>query len=179
MNCVQLKKLNKGKRVVMDIVIKKMETEEEIRGKGYVDWKAVCETYSERLSQDYFDTAETLEKCTERAFKWKDNTLGAKDCEKVVGFVGYDKCRYDDIVNAGEVVALYILLEYYDRKIGYELMNAAVERLGEYDRIVVRVLEGNERAIRFYERYGFRFDEVKETVVLGTEQIVLRMVLEK
>lgn len=163
----------------MDIVIKDMETEEEIRGKGFVDWKTVREAYSGRLSQDYFDTAETLEKCIERAFRWKDNVLVAKDGDRVIGFVGYGKCRYGELGCAGEVFSLYIVQEYYNRKIGYRLMNAAVDTLSKYDRIVVRVLEGNERAIRFYERYGFRFDGYKESVVLGTEQTVLRMVLEK
>ena len=162
----------------MDIVIKEMETEEEIKAKGYVDWKTVREAYSELLSQDYLDSAETLEKCVERAFKWRDNMLVAKDGDKVIGFAGYGKSRFDDLGNAGEIHSLYVLREYYGKKIGYGLMNAAVERLAEFDRIVVRVLEGNERAIRFYERYGFRFDGVKETVVLGTEKTVLRMVLE-
>ena len=163
----------------MDIVIKEMETEEEIRAKGYVDWKTVREAYSELLSQDYLDNAETLERCVERAFKWRDNMLVAKDSDKVIGFAGYGKSRFDDLGNAGEIHSLYILQEYYGKKIGYGLMNAAVERLAEFDRIVVRVLEGNERAIRFYERYGFQFDGFKESVVLGTEQNVLRMVLEK
>ena len=163
----------------MSIVIKEMETEEEIKAKGYVDWKTVREAYSGVLSQEYFDSAETLEKCVERAFKWRDNMLIAKDGDKVIGFAGYGKSRYGDLGNAGEVHSLYILQEYYGKKIGYGLMNEVVERLGEYDRIVVRVLEGNERAIRFYEKYGFRFDGAKETVVLGSEKTVLRMVLEK
>lgn len=163
----------------MDIIIKEMETEEEIRAKGYVDWKTVREAYSEILSQNYLDTAETLEKCVERAFKWRDNMLVAKDGDRVIGFAGYGKSRYGDLENAGEVHSLYILQEYYGKRVGYGLMNAAVERMAEYDRIVVRVLEENERAIRFYERYGFRFDGFRESVVLGTEQTVLRMVLEK
>ena len=163
----------------MDIIIKEMETEEEIREKGFVDWKTVREAYSELLSQDYLDTDETLEKCVERAFRWKDNMLVAKDGDRVIGFAGYGKSRYDNLGNAGEIHSLYILQEYYGKKVGYGLMNAAVERLAEYDRVVVRVLEGNDRAIRFYERYGFRFDGVKETVKLGTEKTVLRMVLEK
>ena len=163
----------------MNIVIKEMETEEEIKAKGYVDWKTVREAYSELLSQDYLDSAETLEKCVERAFKWRDNMLLAKDGDKVIGFAGYGKSRYDDLGNTGEIHSLYILREYYGKKIGYGLMNAAVERLAEYDRIVVRVLERNERAIRFYERYGFHFDGFRENVVLGTEHNVLRMVLEK
>ena len=163
----------------MDIVIKKMETEEEIKAKGYVDWKTVREAYSGLLSQDYLDESETLDKCVERAFKWRNNMLIAKDGDKVIGFAGYGKSRYDDLENAGEVHSLYILQEYYGKRIGYGLMNAAVERMAEYDRIVVRVLEENQRAIRFYERYGFRFDGFKESVVLGTEKTVLRMVLER
>lgn len=163
----------------MGIVIKEMETEEEIRGKGYVDWKTVREAYSGLLSQDYLDGAETLEKCVERAFKWRDNMLVAKDGDRVIGFAGYGKSRYGDLENAGEVHALYVLQEYYGKKIGYGLMNEVVERLSEFDRIVVRVLEGNDRAIGFYERYGFRFDGFRESIVLGTEQTVLRMVLEK
>ena len=163
----------------MDIVIKEMETEDEIKAKGYVDWKTVREAYSGILSQDYLDDFETLEKCVERAFKWRDNMLVAKDGDKVIGFAGYGKSRFDDLGNAGEIHSLYILQEYYGKKIGYGLMNAAVERLSGYDRVVVRVLEENERAIRFYERYGFRFDGMKETVKLGTEKTVLRMVLGK
>ena len=163
----------------MGIIIKEMETEEEIREKGLVDCKAAREAYSGLLSQEYLDTVETPENCIEKAFRFKENMLVAKDGDRVVGFAGYGKCRYDDLVNAGEVFSLYILQEYYGKKIGYELMNAAADRLAGYDRIVVRVLEGNERAIRFYERYRFRFDGVKETVVLGSEKTVLRMVLEK
>lgn len=163
----------------MDIVIKEMETEDEIKAKGYVDWKTVREAYSGILSQDYLDDFETLEKCVERAFKWRDNMLVAKDSDKVIGFAGYGKSRFDDLGNAGEIHSLYVLQEYYGKKIGYGLMNKAVERLAEYDRIAVRVLEENERAIRFYERYGFRFDGFRESVVLGTEKTVFRMVLEK
>jgi ribosomal protein S18 acetylase RimI-like enzyme len=38
------------------------------------------------------------------------------------------------------------------------------------------VLRGNEKAIRFYQRYGFRFDKTERTKAFGTE---LRMVLER
>ena len=162
----------------MGIILKDMETEEEIREKGLVDCKAAREAYSGLLSQEYLDAVETPEKCIEKAFKLKDNILVAKDGDRVIGFAGYGKCRYDDLVNAGEVFSLYILKEYYGKLIGYEIMNAAVDKLRDYDMIVVRVLEGNERAIKFYERYGFRFDGVKETVTLGTEKTVLRMILE-
>lgn len=58
-------------------------------------------------------------------------------------------------------------------------MNAAFEKLKEYKRIALWVLKGNERAIRFYERYGFRFDGTAETIHLGTPNTELRMIFEK
>lgn len=58
--------------------------------------------------------------------KFPENTLVAKDKEKVVGFAVYGPSRDEDLPDAGEVVAIYVLSEYYGRKIGYRLMNEAV-----------------------------------------------------
>ena len=72
----------------MDITIKPMETDEEIKGKAFVHWKCWQVTYPGLVSQAYLD-AFTLEKSEERAFQWRDNILVAKDRDRVVGFVGY------------------------------------------------------------------------------------------
>ena len=58
-------------------------------------------------------------------------------------------------------------------------MNAAFEKLAAYKQIAVWVLKGNERAIRFYERYGFRFDNAEQEINLGTPNTELRMVFER
>ena len=63
--------------------------------------------------------------------------------------------------------------------LGYALMNAAVEKLSAYEKIAVWVLKGNERAIRFYERYGFRFDGTEAEIMLGTPNTELRMIYER
>ena len=78
--------------------------------------------------------------------------------------------------DAGEVVAIYVLSGYYGRKIGYRLMNEAFSRLKEYNTIFVWVLEKNERAIRFYHRYGFEFDGCKKQWNLGTPVSIVRMI---
>lgn len=91
----------------------------------------------------------TEEKCKAIAHKWTDNILVAKDGDKVIGFVGY------------------------------ELMNAAFEKLANYKKIAVWVLKGNERAIKFYQRYGFRFDGTEQEIKLGTSNTELRMIFEK
>lgn len=160
----------------MSIYIKPMESDDEIRGKAYVHWKAWQEAYPGIVDQAYLD-AFTLEKCTDIAFRWPDNLLVAKDGETVIGFVGYGRCSDGALPETGEVFAIYILQEYYGQKVGYALMSAAIEKLSDYKRIAVWVLEGNRRAIRFYEKYGFRFDGTRQEIQLGTANTEVRMIL--
>ena len=75
--------------------------------------------------------------------------------------------------------AIYVLADYYGQKVGYELMNAAFEKLATYKHIAVWVLKGNERAIKFYEGYGFRFDGTEQEIKLGTSNTELRMIYER
>lgn len=168
--------MNKGK--FLNITIKKMETNDEIKGKGYVHWKSYQEAYQGLVAQDYLDKL-TLENCIDAAFRWPDNILVAKDSEKVIGFVAYGTYRDDTMKDTGEVYALYILSDYYGKKIGYSLMCAALEQISQYHQVALWVLKGNERAIHFYQKRGFRFDGVKENIILGTKNTELRMVLVK
>ncbi len=113
------------------------------------------------------------------AYRWTENMIVAKDGDRVVGFAGYGASRDDDLDGAGEVFAIYILPDYYGKGVGYRLMKEAVARLEDHDRIAVWVLKENERAIRFYERFGYRFDGREETVTLGTPATEVRMILER
>ena len=151
-----------------------METDEEFRGKAYVHFKSWKEAYTGLVDQNYLD-ALTLEKCIQIAYRWPDNILVAKDGGRVVGFVGYGESRDKELPDAGEVFAIYILGEYYGTGLGRRLMDAAIGRLGNR-RIAVWVLKGNERAIRFYEKYGFRFTGCEKAVTIGAQATELRMV---
>ncbi|SCY48974.1 Acetyltransferase (GNAT) family protein [Lachnospiraceae bacterium XPB1003] len=157
------------------ICIKSAETDEELCGRGYVHCTAWQEAYRGIVCDQYLDSM-TVEATTARARQFPENTLVAKDKEKVVGFAVYGPSRDKDLPNAGEVMAIYVLSEYYDKKIGYRLMNEAVSRLSEYDTIFVWVLEKNERAIRFYHKYGFEFDGCKMEWNLGTTVSLVRMI---
>lgn len=136
------------------------------------------EAYRGIVSDRYLDSM-TVEATTARARRFPENTLVARDKEKVVGFAVYGPSRDEDLTDAGEVVAIYVLKEYYGRKIGYRLMNEAVSRLGEYNTIFVWVLEKNERAIHFYHRYGFEFDGCRKQWNLGTPVTIVRMIKER
>jgi ribosomal protein S18 acetylase RimI-like enzyme len=159
------------------ITIKKMETDDEIRGKGYVHYKAWQQAYTGLVDQSCLDKM-SVEKCVEIAYKWPDNLLVAKDGERVVGFVGYGDCRNDDMKDAGEVFAIYVLAEYYGKGVGRALMDAALDLLPQ-DRAAVWVLQGNKRAIRFYEKCGFRSDGKSDTKILGSPITEIRMVLKR
>nr|WP_237373616.1 hypothetical protein [Streptococcus ruminantium] len=53
------------------------------------------------------------------------------------------------------------------------------EKMQSFDKIALWVLEGNARAIAFYEKIGFRFDGVTKTVKLGVDRVEHRMVFRK
>ena len=160
------------------IVIKSAETDEELCGRGYVHCTAWQEAYRGIVCDRYLDTM-TVEATTARARNFPDNTLVAKDGDKVVGFAVYSPSRDEDLPDAGEVDAIYVLSEYYGRKVGYRLMNEALSRLGEYSTFYVWVFEKNERAIDFYHKYGFEFDGCKKEWTLGTPVSIVRMVMKR
>ena len=160
----------------MNIIIKKMETEDEIRGKAYVHWHAWHEAYVNLVNQDYLDKL-TLEKCEEMAFKWHDNMLVAKDGDRVIGFVGYGD-RGEEAPETGEIFALYVLSEFYGKGVGRQLMEAGLSQLKGYPQICLWVLKENKRAIRFYQKCGF-IPDGKEFVSPNIGAAEIRMVLAK
>ena len=140
-----------------NITIKKMDTDDEIKGKAYVHWRAWHEAYPGMVSQDYLDRF-TLEKAEKMAFSWGgDHLIIAKAGDRVIGFIGYGD-RGEEAPDTGEVFALYVLSEYYGTGVGKQLMEAGLEQLKGYPQICLWVLKENKRAIRFYEKCGFHPD---------------------
>ena len=136
-----------------EIIIKKMETDDEIKGKAYVQYKAWHEAYPGIVDPEALEKL-TLEKCEEIAFRYRDGLIVAKDKDHVIGFVGYGN-REEEPSDMGEVFSLYVLKEYYGKGVGKRLMEAALIELKEYPQICLWVLKENERAIRFYHKCGF------------------------
>ena len=160
----------------MQIIIKKMETDEEIKGKAFVHWRAWHEAYAGLINAEYLGKL-TLEKCKEIAYRWRDNILVALDGGRVVGFAGYGECSRDD-PDAGELFALYVLPEYWGKGAAQKLADAAMQMLSARSRIGLWVLKENKRAIRFYEKNGFAPDGREQFLeALGASEI--RMILER
>jgi ribosomal protein S18 acetylase RimI-like enzyme len=165
---------------MMQIEIVPMTSEEETKGKAYVHCMAWKEAYRGLLNQDFLDTRtlELSEGMALRAYHTGISTLLAKDGHEVIGFADYGPYRENDKRNAGEVYAIYLLNDYYDRGVGATLMRAALQAMPSYDEVIVWVLVGNERAIRLYEHFGFRFDGKSQVLDLGGKVTELRMVLD-
>lgn len=161
------------------MIIKRLETKDEIKGKAAVHYQAWKEAYVGLVNQDFLDRR-TMEMSLQSAQWAFDNGIAtsiAKDGERVVGFVDFGHYRLDGLHDAGEVYAIYVLKEYYGKGIGYALMKRAFDALSEYPQTAVWVLTGNERAIRFYKRCGFEFDGQKKEIELGTPATEARMIL--
>lgn len=157
----------------MKIIIKTMETPEEIEGKSLVHWQTWREAYDDLLPADFQETM-TLEKCRFFSQKYPENTLIAMDGKKVVGFISYGNFR-DETIQAGEIIALYVLKDYYGKGVSKQLMHAAFVALDQFSEIYLWVLKVNKRAIAFYQKMGFTFDGQEKILDLGKPVKELRM----
>ena len=158
----------------MKIIIKIMETPEEIEGKSLVHWQTWREAYDDLLPADFQETM-TLEKCRFFSQKYPENTLIAMDGKKVVGFISYGNFR-DEAIQAGEIIALYVLKDYYGKGVSKQLMHAAFVALDQFSEIYLWVLKDNKRAIAFYQKMGFTFDGQEQILKLGKPVKELRMI---
>ena len=158
----------------MTVIIKSMETPEEIEGKSFVHWQTWREAYDDLLPAEFQETM-TLERCRFFSQKYPENTLIAIDGMKVVGFISYGNFR-DETIQAGEIIALYVLKDYYGKGIAQKLIKAALIALDHFSEIFLWVLKDNKRAIAFYQKMGFTFDGQEKTLELGKPIKEKRMV---
>ena len=157
----------------MKIIIKTMETPEEIEGKSLVHWQTWREAYDDLLPEEFQETM-TLDRCRFLSQKYPENTLIAMDGKKVVGFISYGNFR-DEAIQVGEIIALYVLKDYYGKGVSEQLMHAAFAALDHFSEIYLWVLKENKRAIAFYQKMGFSFDGQEKILELGTPVKELRM----
>ena len=158
----------------MKIIIKTMETPEEIEGKSLVHWQTWREAYDNLLPAEFQETM-TLDRCRFFSQKYPENTLIAMDGKKVVGFISYGNYR-DETIQSGEIIALYVLKDYYGKGVSKQLMHAAFVALDQFSEIYLWVLKENKRAIAFYQKMGFTLDGQEKILDLGKPVKEFRMI---
>jgi GNAT superfamily N-acetyltransferase len=116
------------------------------------------EAYTGLMPQRILDDRRA-EPLATRVERWREriawphgSTWVADDGGALAGFVSTGRGRHGS--GDLEVMALYIRRGHYDTGLGHRLLVTAIGDQPAY----LWVLDGNARAIRFYERHGFAFD---------------------
>lgn len=101
------------------------------------------------------------------------STLVAVDGSAIRGLATTGLCRDTDLPNCGELMAIYVDPDYLRTGIGRLLITAARERLRRVGvtQAVLWVLDGNDRARRFYERDGWWCDGACRTEAFGDSMV--------
>lgn len=87
-----------------------------------------------------------------------DYWLRAADSDGVVvGVCAFGKCRENNSENTGEIYALYLNPNNVGQGIGFSLMQNALAQLSYegFTQASLWVLDGNSRALSFYQKFGF------------------------
>ena len=144
-----------------------------IRAMKSVDAEVVSKLYEESWRRTYgnnFDAqildAEVAKRFSVEKQKNEANnpdiiTLLAEDDGTVVGA---SMSKMDDRHQAW-IDRLHILPEYFGSGLAENLMQATLAKHSGLQSIALKVLGGNERAIAFYEKYGFTITETLENDV--------------
>jgi ribosomal protein S18 acetylase RimI-like enzyme len=136
------------------------------------DAKAISELYSGTLQEAFkgIVAADQIAKVAadkgvgywREAIEYSEPHLQvALNGEKVIGFVGYDRCRDPKTPNTlGEIWDIYASPDYWGLGVGLALWDAAREGLHEEGctNVSVWLPLANERALRFHELAGFKRD---------------------
>ncbi|GAA3163745.1 GNAT family N-acetyltransferase [Planomonospora alba] len=116
--------------------------------------------YRGLLPQDFLDglavTSRAVEAWRELIGSGERHLVVGEAGGRIVGFSVYGPAE-DAAIGGGEVYAIYLLAEHWSTGLGRALLTRSVDHLRElgFDRAGLWVLEGNTRARRFYERFGF------------------------
>ncbi|HRX92425.1 MAG TPA: GNAT family N-acetyltransferase [Candidatus Izemoplasmatales bacterium] len=136
---------------------------DDAEGRGYVHYQSWIETYTGLFPDERMKRL-NLQSSINIAREHPENTYVALVGNKIVGFCSYMKSRDEDLADAGEIVAIYVLKEYQGQGIGKKLMDVCYRELKEYPRLSLWVLGSNDKAIRFYSSQGFAKDGKTKTI---------------
>jgi len=109
--------------------------------------------------------------------KWHTMICIENGC--IIGTSSFCKSRFIEYADAGEIISIYFLPEYWGKGYGRKLMGVVISELKEqgFSEVFLWVLEENTRARRFYEMFGFTCtDDYREDIIGGKQLREVRYV---
>lgn len=155
------------------LTIRKM-LPEDAEATGHVHYTSWLETYSGLVDSDFLSRT-SPERSRDMTLRCWGRTLVAQLEGEIVGFV----CYGTNQSGQPEIFGLYLLKKAQGLGIGRKLLDAAIQKFPPEGPVYLWVLEGNRRAIGFYEHCGFRLNGIRQEITLGTPNAELRMILER
>ena len=125
------------------------------------------EAYAGLLPASVLDSLDPVRRAARYTFGADDRaTVVAVEDGRVCGFATSGNARDDDAAGCGEVMAIYLDPVFLGQGVGRALIADARGRLAArlFDVAVLWVMDGNERAMRFYERDGWRRDGAQRPI---------------
>ena len=128
--------------------------------------------YRTLLPQGYLDQLRPEDRARMYDFATTDpakpHTLVAVEDGTILGFATTCPSRDADLPQHGELCALYVDPDHWQRQIGRDLVLAARERLSQFGfkNALLWTLAGNLRADRFYQIDGWKPDGTKRSQTL-------------
>ncbi|MHB8962992.1 MAG: GNAT family N-acetyltransferase [Saccharofermentanales bacterium] len=106
----------------------------------------------------------------------KENYYLALSNDVPCGLFFFGDSRDDDLADYGEIVAFYLLEEYWGSGFGREMMAYALHIMQsmKYTDVCLWVFKENTRARKFYEKCGFVCDGAKKISKFGNSTIEVR-----
>ncbi|MCL2187043.1 MAG: GNAT family N-acetyltransferase [Treponema sp.] len=130
---------------------------------GYDLWKLTQKEFLEKINGEWNDEFELNNYKDERIRNLENNYI-IKFKENIVGWLEYE--LFNDYIYINQ---LHITPEYQNKGIGTKILNEyIVYGKKENKNIYLEVLQGNERALEYYKKIGFKeYDEcsISKTLV--------------
>jgi len=126
--------------------------------------------YRGLIADNYLDQLTVEERAARYTFGTSDasspTTVVVVDDGRVLGFAIFGLAREVDPPDTGEIFALYVDPDFWRHGLGTTLITVASNRLRakSISKVLLWVLEGNDRATRFYESQGWMADGLRRQI---------------